>query len=398
MTFPALQELESAHPFFRPFMNEIAKHQLSSSDFGLKLRLYFGAVLSVFDLLSDVYMTVVFLGSEETRGAAHLSIACCALSLVMQLWLVLFVNRKRKKRRILWEILYVREDASLLRLWINPWTCSSLGARFARRYVMTFIKPGVDVARVAAGNENDDGLASMDPLAELAYTRAIEMVFESIPAAIIQTKSLIVSKERSGLAVVSIAFSCFTTGFAAASMWSDWDTSPEKRRKNPKLAGATPDTGRGAFFFLLVMSGALQVAAKSTSSALLFAAHPNYFLAYMVGDHVLYQVYNVVRGDHRGFRAGVSVILSVVFQICEKVVADFTSCWMMRTPLSMHSAYFLFNQLAAHASLFVSVHVYVNSGRTHLSASTLWTSSCTLFAAWAVTYVARARATPRALT
>jgi hypothetical protein len=108
----------------------------------------------VFDLISDVYMIVVFLGSEETRGVAHVNIACCALSLLVQLWGVWGVHKKRSWRRIAQEVLYV----------------------------VAFVKPGIDAARVAAGNENDDGLAAMPPFAELTMTRGAEMVFESIPA------------------------------------------------------------------------------------------------------------------------------------------------------------------------------------------------------------------------
>ena len=154
-----LFELESAHPFFRPFMNEVAKHILSVADVGLKMRLFSGAGLSVFDIISDVYMIVVFLGSEETRGVAHVNIACVALSLLTQLWLVWLVNRKRSWRRIAREVMYV----------------------------LCFVKPGIDAARVAAGNENDDGLAGMDPLSELAYSKMAEMVFESIPAGACET-------------------------------------------------------------------------------------------------------------------------------------------------------------------------------------------------------------------
>jgi hypothetical protein len=135
-------------------MNEIAKYILSTTDFGLKMRLFGGAGLSVFDIISDVYMFVVFLGSEETRGVAHVNIACVALSLVFQLVLVAFVNKNRGWKRIAREVLYV----------------------------LSFVKPGIDAARVAAGNENDDGLATMGPLAELALSKGTEMVFESIPA------------------------------------------------------------------------------------------------------------------------------------------------------------------------------------------------------------------------
>jgi hypothetical protein len=135
-------------------MNAIAKHILSIADFGLKMRLFSGAGLSVFDLIGDVYMIVVFLGSEETRGVAYVNIVCVALSLLMQLVIAGLANRKRSWRRIAREALYV----------------------------VLCVKPGIDAARVAAGTENDDGLAAFDPLAELVISKAVEMVFESIPA------------------------------------------------------------------------------------------------------------------------------------------------------------------------------------------------------------------------
>jgi hypothetical protein len=181
-------------------------------------------------------------------------------------------------------------------------------------------------------------------------------------------------------------------------MWYDYDTSPEKRRVSPKLAGATPDTSRGPFFFVLVVSGALQVVAKSFSSALLFIARPDYFLAYMVGDHAIYQVYLAMCGDHRKCIPGFGVPVSVVFRALEKVVADFTSSWLVRNPLTMHNSYFLFNQLTGHASVFVSVRVYVSSGFTDLPERTLWISAGSLFTAWALTYVARAHQRSNATT
>ncbi|GMI31785.1 hypothetical protein TeGR_g9820 [Tetraparma gracilis] len=359
LTFPALQELESAHAFFRPFMNEIAKHILSIADFGLKMRLFSGAGLSVFDIISDVYMIIVFLGSEETRGVAHVNIACVALSLLMQLLLVSFVNRKRSWRRIAREMLYV----------------------------LLFIKPGIDAARVAAGNENDDGLATMDPLQELVFSKAIEMAMESIPCAIIQSRAFIISEDRSRAALASIIIGCCTTGFAAATMWFDWDTSPKKRKGNPLLAGAVPDTGRGPFFALLVLSGALQVAAKGLSSALLFIVSPVWLLAYMVGDHLLYQLYLAARGDYLVFMPGAGVALSFLVRLLEKLISDFTSCGMIRSPLMMHSAYFLFNQLATHASVFVSVKLYVDSGNDHLPHDLLWAGAGCVFSAWALIYL-----------
>jgi hypothetical protein len=72
------------------------------------MRLFSGAGLSVFDLVSDIYMITVFLGSDETRGAAYFNIACVALSLTVHLYVAWFVHRKRPLRRIARELLYVR--------------------------------------------------------------------------------------------------------------------------------------------------------------------------------------------------------------------------------------------------------------------------------------------------
>jgi hypothetical protein len=113
-------------------------------------------------------------------------------------------------------------------------------------------------------------------------------------------------------------------------MWYDFDTSPAKRKECPRLAGAIPNTSRGLFFFLLVVSGALQVAAKSFSSALLFIASPIYFLAHMASDHALYQLYRMARSDYLKFAPGSTLPLSFIWRLAEKTIVDFTSCWLLR--------------------------------------------------------------------
>jgi hypothetical protein len=90
-------------------MDTIVKHLMSVCDLGMKRRLYSGAALSMFDLISDIYVIVVFLGSEETRGVAHINIACVALGIFFQLLMVWLVNRRRSWGRIAREVLYVQE-------------------------------------------------------------------------------------------------------------------------------------------------------------------------------------------------------------------------------------------------------------------------------------------------
>jgi hypothetical protein len=50
----------------------------------------------------------------------------------------------------------------------------------------------------------------------------------------------------------------------------------------------------------------------------------------MVGDHAMYQLYLVVRGDLMLFLAAVNTPLSVVIRFMEKLCVDFTSCWICR--------------------------------------------------------------------
>jgi len=63
--FPALQELDDEVVWFRPMMNTIAKRLLSESGWGLKFRVYSGAVLSMMDMVSDIVMIVQFFEEEK---------------------------------------------------------------------------------------------------------------------------------------------------------------------------------------------------------------------------------------------------------------------------------------------------------------------------------------------
>jgi hypothetical protein len=147
------------------------------------------------------------------------------------------------------------------------------------------------------------------------------------------------------------------------------------------------------FFFVLVLSGAFQVFAKSFSSAIMIIVSKKFFFAYMVLDHVLYQVYRVARCDHTFFMTGrhgpcATLFFSVSARFMEKLAADFSGCWNVRMPISMGGAYFLFNQLTAHASVFAAVKLYEDYGLNHLPARVLWIGAGSIFAAWAATFLA----------
>jgi hypothetical protein len=195
-----------------------------------------------------------------------------------------------------------------------------------------YIKPGVDAARAArgdAGSHHNDGLATFTSLQEITVSRVIEMVCESIPSAFIQAHAFVRSDERTAAALMSICLSCCTTSYVAATLWYDTDTSPSVRRMAPMMAGLVPDQGRGVFFCLLTISGALQVVAKTFSSALLMVANPSYFLAYLAGDHVLYLLITLLRGDFFISFQGLTPVSPVGRPIL-KMLADVTGCWILR--------------------------------------------------------------------
>ena len=54
----ALEEFEEEYAWMRTFFIEIAQFNLNTSNLGLRLRVFGGAVLSMVDLVTDVYMTV----------------------------------------------------------------------------------------------------------------------------------------------------------------------------------------------------------------------------------------------------------------------------------------------------------------------------------------------------
>ena len=53
----ALEEFEKDYAWMRPFFVEITQFNLNTSNFGLKFRVFGGAVLSTVDLTTDVYIT-----------------------------------------------------------------------------------------------------------------------------------------------------------------------------------------------------------------------------------------------------------------------------------------------------------------------------------------------------
>jgi hypothetical protein len=156
------------------------------------MRLYTGAGLSMLDLLSDLYMIYTYKMTGQTGTALGLA-SMVGLCIFWQLFVVILNNKKAPRRVALRETLIV----------------------------LTGIAPGIHAMRVGNGAQQSE-FAAMDPEMELIATRSFEMVFESIPGAILQCATLLRSTKSAGgiskRALASIIVSALTTGFGAATI------------------------------------------------------------------------------------------------------------------------------------------------------------------------------------
>ena len=89
--------------------------------------------------------------------------------------------------------------------------------------------------RVSRGEEHIAG-SPLDPFNEMMLCKVTELVFESIPGAVVQTIFLL-SGTWTTAAVVSIVISCLSTAFTATMLSYDTDTNAGKRRTTPEFYG-----------------------------------------------------------------------------------------------------------------------------------------------------------------
>jgi hypothetical protein len=87
-------------------MDTIAQRLLESVSWGLKMRLYTGAGLSILDLLSDVYMIYTYATTGNPGTALSLAIMV-GLCLLLQLFTVYTNTRRGPKLTMLKEMLIV---------------------------------------------------------------------------------------------------------------------------------------------------------------------------------------------------------------------------------------------------------------------------------------------------
>jgi hypothetical protein len=331
--YTEVEEVMREYKWFRPMIETIAVNLFKNSKIGLKARVTFGAVTSMTDLLTDVYVTYMF-GKNKKYGYFKASLASLVMSIGFQMLFVWGQNRKIGMKRVLKE-------------WFP---------------ILIGFKPAVDAYRVATGEKQEVG-AVIDPMLEMTCMKAIEMFAEAIPGVIIQLMAIATSdKDVGNSAWLSIAVSAITTGFASATISYDYDTDPGKREETPDFYGYIPAKAskRAIVFVSMLLLSAGMLLIRCTTIVLLGLMGGSWAFLYIGADLGLYILIKILRADFWYWLpagASIEIMTSIIFRVIVKIIVDFTSIVHFRHPNEVGGAYWLFGLVLTMVSLPVSIYI-----------------------------------------
>jgi hypothetical protein len=222
----------------------------------------------------------------------------------------------------------------------------------------------------------------------MVYGKCGELVFESIPAMVIQSVALISSKRKSFFAVASLLISALSTALSATTIFYDVDVDPKSRKFNPKWLGIIPDQGRGKTFANVILLCTAHCLSKSLAYALLAVTNGNWLLGFIAADYGFFLAYMIARRDMIYFMPmppTASRIIGPIFRIMQKAILDFTGSPSTRLPLLLGGRYYVFSLITTQAAIFAAVYLYdvgVPEGEKKLAVDTLWTGAAALCALW----------------
>jgi hypothetical protein len=333
LNFPALQELDEEYEWFRPMIETISYMLLEEVPWGLKARVTVGAITSMADLLTDVYVTYMF-WSDEKYGYFKASSASLVVSIGLQMFCVWAQNRKFGMFRV-----------------IREWLPILIG-----------FKPAVDAYRVAKGEKQEAGQA-FDALAELSFMKGIEMFAEAIPGVIIQLMAIATNDGDVAVAAwFSLSVSALTTGFASATISYDYDTDPVKREQVPDFYGYVPanPTKRSIIFVSMILFSACMLVIRCMAIVVLGLLGKRWVSLYVGADLGLYLLVKVFRGDFWYWvpvGGNTEILVSIVARVLVKVVTDFTSIVHFRHSYELGGIYWVLGFMLTMGSLPVAILV-----------------------------------------
>jgi hypothetical protein len=332
LNFPALQELDEEYEWFRPMLETISYSLLEEVPWGLKMRVTIGAITSMADLLTDVYVTYMF-WSDEKYGYFKASLASLATCIGIQMFCTWVQNTKLGVLRV-------------LREWFP---------------ILIGFKPAVDAYRVAKGEKQKAG-QTMDALTEMSYMKGVEMFAEAIPDVIIQLMAIATSdKEVKTSAWLSVAVSAITTGFASATISYDWDTDPARREATPDFYGYIPAKAskRTVVFVSMMLVTAGMLLIRCMTIVMFGLLGGKWVSLYVGADLGLYLLVKVLRGDFwywMPLGGNAEIVNSIISRVTVKIVGDFTSIVHLRHPNEIGGMYWIFGFVLTMGSLPMSIY------------------------------------------
>jgi hypothetical protein len=331
LNFSALQELDEEYEWFRPMLETISYRLLEEVPWGLKLRVTVGAITSMADLLTDVYVTYMF-WSDGKDGYFKASLASLAVSMGIQMLAVWVQNRKLGMKRV-----------------IREWFPILIG-----------FKPAVDAYRVATGAKQEVG-AAVEAMAEMTVMKVVEMFAEAIPGVIIQLMAIVTSDKDVGTSAwLSVAVSAITTGFASATISYDIDTHPGLRELVPDFYGYVPanPSKRLIIFISMTLFSAGMLVVRCMTIVVLGLLGGRWVSSYVGTDLLLYLLVKILRGDFWYWLpvgGNLEIMSSIVARVLVKVVTDFTSIVQFRHTNEVGGMYWMFGFVLTMGSLPVAI-------------------------------------------
>jgi hypothetical protein len=317
---------------------------------GVKARVTVGAITRMSDWLTDIYVTYMFSKSARQKGYFEASLASLVVSMVLQLFIVSWQNKRLGIRRVLRECFPV----------------------------LIGFKPAVDAYNVATGKVQEEGNI-LDPMSEMTLMKIIEMFAEAIPAVIIQLMAIVTTRVDQDVTIsswLSLATSALSTGFISATISYDFDTSPEKRQRAPGFYGyiSAKASKRTAVFMLLMAISGMMLIIRCMTIVVLGLLGKQWVLAYLCIDFCLYFVIKMLRKDFWYWipiGGNVEILSSIIMRTLVKFVTDFTSVVQFRHPNEVGGVYWAFGFVLTMGSLPVVI-IFAGSQLQDRAISTAW--------------------------
>jgi len=320
---------------FEEFVLVIVNNTLRDSIYGMIYRVSVGALLSMTDAVTDIYVISTYYKSEELVVQANTLLTMLITNLFVQLCSVIAQYKQKG-----WLVM-AREAA----------------------ITIAFLRPPVDAYRVSTNHEDDQ--VTFDTLSEMISNKGSELACESIPGCVLQLYVWLLAPEKAGkYSLLSIGISCLTTGFTSAMIAFDMDVHVTKRNSQPKFYGYIPNDNalRGRCFLLMTMMGALHNLSRSLGCALFAASNAESLFLMLVGGEIgLYILFKIVRRDFYWWPVGkgiVFVIGSLVERICVKIIVDFSGCIHLRHPYELGGLVFTLSVIWAQIFPFVALQYF----------------------------------------